>query len=50
MDEEEFIENHAFLKYSSQCWEVSTGYVQWPGEYEFRLQIGLKGIGTVFEM
>jgi LPS-assembly protein len=50
MDEEEFIENRAFLKYSSQCWDITAGVVQWPGEYEYRLQIGLKGIGTVFEL
>jgi LPS-assembly protein len=50
IEEEEFIENHAFVKYSSQCWDVTTGVVFWPGEYEFRLQVGLKGIGTVFNL
>jgi LPS-assembly protein len=50
VEEEEFIENHAFFKYSSQCWDISSGVVFWPGEYEFRLQFGLKGIGTVFNM
>jgi LPS-assembly protein len=45
--EEEFIENAAAFKYTSQCWDISAGVVQWPGEYEFRFQLGLKGIGTV---
>lgn len=50
VEEEEFIENHVFFKYSSQCWDISSGVVVWPGEYEFRLQFGLKGIGTVLNM
>ncbi len=50
VEEEEFIENHAFFKYSSQCWDVSAGVVFWPGEYEYRFQLGLKGIGTVFNL
>jgi LPS-assembly protein len=45
--EDEFIENSAFFTYTSQCWDVTAGIVQWPGEYEYRFQLGLKGIGTV---
>lgn len=45
--EEEFIENRAFFTYTLQCWDISAGVVQWPGEYEYRFQLGLKGIGTV---
>jgi len=45
--DEEFIENAASFKYSSQCWDITAGIVQWPGEYEYRFQLALKGIGTV---
>ena len=44
----EFIENSVFVKYLSQCWDISFGYVNWPDRSEFRVQVGLKGIGTVF--
>lgn len=47
IDAEEFIENNASFKYTSQCWDVTVGYVKWPEEYEFRFQLGLKGIGNV---
>jgi len=45
--EKTFVENRINLKYVSQCWDVTLGYVKWTTEYEYSLTFSLKGIGTI---
>jgi LPS-assembly protein len=48
--EDTFVENRINFKYSSQCWDVTVGYVHWTEDYEFTLLVSLKGIGTVVKL
>jgi hypothetical protein len=48
--EDTFVENRISVKYTSQCWDVTVGYVHWTQDYEFTLLISLKGIGTVVKL
>ena len=48
--QEVFVENRLSVKYTSQCWDVTIGYVDWTDRYEYSLLISLKGIGTVVKM
>ncbi len=50
IDQDEFIENSVSIKYTSQCWDVTAGYVNWPDENEVRFELGLKGIGNVISL
>lgn len=50
LSEDTFLENRIDVKYTSQCWDITLGYVRWPDDYQFRLQLSLKGIGTVLEL
>jgi hypothetical protein len=45
--ESTFVENRASIKYTSQCWDVTLGYVRWTDEYQYTILMSLKGIGTV---
>lgn len=45
-----FLENRVSVKYNSQCWDITLGYVDWPDLYEYTLLISLKGIGTVLKL
>ena len=45
-----FLENRISVKYSSQCWDITLGYVDWPDLYEYTLLISLKGIGTILKI
>lgn len=47
LDEGKFVENRVDIKYSSQCWDMTVGYVKWTEEFQYLLNISLKGIGTV---
>lgn len=48
--EDTFVENRASVKYTSQCWDITLGYVRWTDEYEYSLLLSLKGIGTVVKI
>jgi LPS-assembly protein len=48
--EKTFVENRISLKYVSQCWDVTLGYVKWTTEYEYSLAFSLKGIGTIVKI
>jgi hypothetical protein len=50
LDEDTFVENRASVKYSSQCWDLTFGYVRWTDEYEYSVLLSLKGIGTVVKI
>ncbi len=45
--EKTFVENRINVKYSSQCWDVTLGYVRWTDTYEYSLLFSLKGVGTI---
>ena len=45
-----FVENRIGLKYASQCWDVTLGYVHWTNTYEYSLLFSLKGIGTILKI
>ncbi len=45
-----FVENRIGLKYASQCWDVTLGYVHWTDTYEYSLLFSLKGIGTIVKI
>lgn len=45
--EKTFVENRVNLKYVSQCWDITLGYVKWTDRYEYTLLFSLKGIGTI---
>ncbi len=48
--EDAFVENRASVKYTSQCWDVTVEYVRWTDDYEYKLMVSLKGIGTVVKI
>ena len=48
--EDLFVENHISVKYASQCWDITLGYVDWTDTYQYSLLISLKGIGTVVKI
>lgn len=48
--EDTFVENRIGIKYTSQCWDVTLGYVHWTDSYEYTITFGLKGIGTVVKI
>jgi hypothetical protein len=50
LGEDTFVENRISVKYTSQCWDVTLGYVRWTEDYEYSLLISLKGIGTVLKL
>jgi LPS-assembly protein len=50
LSEDSFVENRIDVKYTAQCWDVTVGYVRWPDEYQYVLQISLKGVGTVIKI
>jgi LPS-assembly protein len=47
LDETTFVENRVAVKYLSQCWDIAFAYVKWPNDYEYSIQLSLKGIGTI---
>jgi LPS-assembly protein len=48
--EKTFVENRVNLKYVSQCWDITLGYVHWTTEYQYSLTFSLKGIGTIVKI
>ena len=48
--ENAFVENRISLKYTSQCWDVTLGYVRWTDKTEYNLLFSLKGIGTIIRI
>ena len=48
--ENTFVENRIGIKYVSQCWDVTLGYVHWTDTYEYSLLFSLKGIGTIVKI
>jgi hypothetical protein len=50
LSESAFVEDRIDVKYTSQCWDVTVGYVRWPDEYQYTLLLSLKGVGTVLKL
>jgi LPS-assembly protein len=50
LNEDNFVENRVSVKYTSQCWDVTLGYVWWTDLVEYSLLVSLKGIGTVLKL
>jgi hypothetical protein len=50
LSQETFVENRVGVTWTSQCWEVTLGYVRWPDDFEYSVQLSLKGIGTVVRL
>ena len=50
LSEDTFLENRIDAKYTSQCWDIAVGYVRWPDDFQFMVQLSLKGIGTVLKL
>jgi len=48
--EKAFVENRIGIKYVSQCWDVTLGYVKWATDYQYILTFALKGIGTIVKI
>jgi lipopolysaccharide assembly outer membrane protein LptD (OstA) len=48
--ESTFVENRIGIKYASQCWDVTLGYVHWTDTEEYSLSFSLKGIGTIVKI
>jgi LPS-assembly protein len=48
--DETFVENRISVKYTSQCWDMTVGYVHWLDTFEYSFLISLKGIGTVVKI
>jgi len=48
--EKTFVENRITIKYVSQCWDVTLGFVKWTQDYEYSLLFSLKGIGTIIKI
>jgi len=50
LTEKTFVENRISIKYLSQCWDITLGYVRWTDTYEYSLLFSLKGIGTIVKI
>jgi len=50
LSEDTFLENRINVKYTSQCWDIAVSYVRWQDDFQFAVQLSLKGIGTVLKL